>query len=406
MDVVAAIILKKDRFLIARRPANKARPLLWEFPGGKVEPGETHAQALARECAEELGVQIHVGRQYMQVEHRYPDITVCLFVYTAALERDEPRALEGQELAWVTANETAGYSFCPADTDILKRLCAAHGQYADLHVHSQHSDGTLTTAEIVSRAAALGIGYLALTDHNSLDGLPSARAACRKAGIRFLPAVEIDTLDIGHDVHILAYGFDDKDAGFIDFVRENHARLDSLSKRLIHRMQADGHPVTLAAYEAFSQDPRKGGWKALQYLLRSGRASCMREVLALYTTYGCSFDSGGFPSIPHTIRAIQAAKGKAILAHPRESLDRGNRTDFSGWLGHIMAYGLDGIECYHPSQSEEDTRLCLALCRERGLIVTSGSDAHGAFQAEQMGELRTEISDLFLNGLQFEEPDT
>lgn len=405
MDVVAAIILHEARFLVARRPAHKARPLLWEFPGGKVEPGETHAQALLRECQEELGITIRVGRLYTQVEHAYPDITVNLFVYLATLSGGEPRALEGQELAWVTASETANHVFCPADTDILERLRKEHGQYADLHLHSQHSDGTLTPEEIVAQASALGIGYLALSDHNSLDGLPPARAACRKVGVRFLPGVELNALDDGHDVHTLAYGFDENDAAFAGYVRANRARLDGLSTRLIALMQADGHPVSLADYERFIPDPRVGGWKAMQYLPARGLGSGMWEVLGWYTRYGCSFDTGQFPSVPDTIDIIHRAHAKAVLAHPRESLERGKKTDFPAWLDRMMAYGFDGIECYHPSQSDADIRFCVDLCRARGLIITAGSDAHGAFSAAQMGELRTTIGDLTMGGLVFEQPD-
>ncbi len=404
MDVVAAIILQDTSFLIARRPAGKARPLLWEFPGGKVEPGETHAQALTRECREELGIDLRVGRLFMQVEHTYPDIKVRLFVYCATIANGTPRALEGQKLAWITASQTAEYTFCPADADILERLRAAHGQYADLHLHSQHSDGTLTPEQIVAKAKELGIGFLALADHNSLDGLPAARIACKEAGIRFLPCVELNTLDGGHDVHVLAYGFDAHNPAFGAYVQANRARLDDLSTRLIRHMQEDGHPVSISDFDTFVPDPAQGGWKALQYLRQRNMGQGMWEILSWYERYGCSFDTGGFPSIPETIRAIHAAGGKAVLAHPRESLERGHRTHFPEWLQRMVAFGFDGIECYHPSQSKDDIRLCKETCTAHGLLITSGSDAHGTFSAAQMGELRTVIADLDLRSMCFEEP--
>ena len=123
-EVVAALIWREDRFLICRRPANKARGLLWEFVGGKIEPGETGPQALVRECREELGVEITVGDVFMDVVHAYPDITVHLTLYRAALGEDQPRLLEHAAMAWISPEEIPKYEFCPADERILARLMA------------------------------------------------------------------------------------------------------------------------------------------------------------------------------------------------------------------------------------------------------------------------------------------
>ncbi|NLE19792.1 MAG: (deoxy)nucleoside triphosphate pyrophosphohydrolase [Clostridiales bacterium] len=123
-DVVAALIWREGRFLACRRPAHKARALLWEFPGGKVDPGETPEQALLRECREELAADLEIGEVYMRVVHAYPDLTVRLTLYHAAIPRGEPQMLEHAELRWVAPRETRGMDFCPADTDILKKLRA------------------------------------------------------------------------------------------------------------------------------------------------------------------------------------------------------------------------------------------------------------------------------------------
>lgn len=118
-EVVAALIWQKDRFLICQRPAHKARGLLWEFVGGKVEPGETREQALIRECREELGVILTVGDVFAEVTHVYPDLTVHLVLYHAAIAEGTPQKLEHHDLRWVTAAELDGFSFCPADEEIL-----------------------------------------------------------------------------------------------------------------------------------------------------------------------------------------------------------------------------------------------------------------------------------------------
>ncbi len=120
--VVAALIWCERRFLICRRPQNKARGMLWEFVGGKVEPKETDRAALMRECREELGVDIAAGELYMQVTHPYPDLTVQLVLYHAAITRGTPQKYEHDDLRWITADETDGFDFCPADTEILQKI--------------------------------------------------------------------------------------------------------------------------------------------------------------------------------------------------------------------------------------------------------------------------------------------
>ena len=122
VDVVAALIWEGDRFLICRRPANKARALLWEFVGGKVETGETKEETLIRECREELGITVSVGDVFMEVIHQYPDITIRLTLFAAAILEGTPRRLEHSELKWITSDEIPAHSFCPADEEILKRL--------------------------------------------------------------------------------------------------------------------------------------------------------------------------------------------------------------------------------------------------------------------------------------------
>ena len=121
-EVVAALIWRGDRFLICQRPAHKARGLLWEFVGGKVEPGETKRQALIRECREELDIGITVGELFMEVVHEYPDLTVHLTLFHASIAAGEPRLLEHNALQWITAGEIPAYEFCPADEVILNRL--------------------------------------------------------------------------------------------------------------------------------------------------------------------------------------------------------------------------------------------------------------------------------------------
>ena len=121
-EVVAALIWRSGRFLACQRPAHKARGLLWEFVGGKVEPGETKEQALIRECWEELAVTVDVGEVYMEVDHVYPDLTVHLTLFHATLKDQEPQMLEHNDIRWILPSQIPEYDFCPADVDILAKL--------------------------------------------------------------------------------------------------------------------------------------------------------------------------------------------------------------------------------------------------------------------------------------------
>ncbi|MBE6923333.1 MAG: (deoxy)nucleoside triphosphate pyrophosphohydrolase [Ruminococcaceae bacterium] len=118
-DVVAALIWDRDRFMICQRPAHKARGLLWEFVGGKTEPGETMEAALIRECREELDITVSVGDIFTQVVHEYPDILIRLTLFHCTIAEGTPRMLEHNDIQWIRPDQIPEYDFCPADKDIL-----------------------------------------------------------------------------------------------------------------------------------------------------------------------------------------------------------------------------------------------------------------------------------------------
>lgn len=125
-EVVAALIWENGKFMICQRPAHKARGLLWEFVGGKVEPGETKEQALIRECREELAVEVKVGEVFMDVVHDYPDLLVHLTLFHATTQ-DIPQKLEHNDIRYITPAQIPQYDFCPADEEILKRIVKEYG---------------------------------------------------------------------------------------------------------------------------------------------------------------------------------------------------------------------------------------------------------------------------------------
>ena len=127
-EVVAALIWDDDKFMICQRPAHKSCALLWEFVGGKVDPGETKEQALVRECQEELDITLSVGGEFIDVVHQYPDITVHLTLFNATIAEGVPQKLEHNDIKWITPSEIPGYDFCPADTEILKKIISVYSK--------------------------------------------------------------------------------------------------------------------------------------------------------------------------------------------------------------------------------------------------------------------------------------
>lgn len=121
-EVAAALIWNNDKFMICRRPAHKSNALLWEFVGGKLEPGETKQEALIRECKEELNITVDVGEEFFDVVHQYPDILVHLTLFNATIAEGTPELLEHCDLKWITPKEIPDYTFCPADKDILEKI--------------------------------------------------------------------------------------------------------------------------------------------------------------------------------------------------------------------------------------------------------------------------------------------
>ncbi|MFA5637278.1 MAG: (deoxy)nucleoside triphosphate pyrophosphohydrolase [Anaerovoracaceae bacterium] len=120
--VVAALIWDNDKFMICQRPKDKARPLLWEFAGGKVDKGETKEEALKRELKEELDIEVKVMDVFTSVVHKYDDITINLTVFNTQIIKGVPKKIEHNDIRWIKVDEIKDYDFCPADKNILKEI--------------------------------------------------------------------------------------------------------------------------------------------------------------------------------------------------------------------------------------------------------------------------------------------
>lgn len=271
--------------------------------------------------------------------------------------------------------------------------------FADMHIHSLYSDGSYSPEEIVRIARASNVELISICDHNEVRGALAAAPIARAAGLKYLCGVEIDAIHRDIDIHILCYGADFNDAALLD--RIHHARwaLDEMSVELLRRMRKDYPQLSMEEFEAFKHDTRRGGWKMLQYLQHKGVTNDLRGGFPLYERYNVTYAAAGFAPAEEIIAAIHAAGGRAILAHPGVVFPTGRLTQFEAYLEECMDLRLDGVECYYARHSAGITRSCLDICRRRGALITAGSDCHGAFNHNEIGQTKTPVELLNLGDL-------
>ncbi len=267
---------------------------------------------------------------------------------------------------------------------------------ADLHIHSVCSDGTFTPEEIVSRARARGLGLISVCDHNVTEGTLETQKLAQAAGLGYITGVEIDALHRGTDVHILCYGADLQNEALLECIRRARSRLDDMSTELLLRMLPDYPNLSMAEYGALAHDPAQGGWKMLQYLRQKHVTQTLREGFAFYDRYNVRYADAGFDAAADVIPLIHAAGGRAVLAHAGVTFEWNTLNELLAQTRDALDAGFDGAECYYPRHDAGVTRSLVALCRQRGLLITAGSDCHGAFNHSEIGQTRTPIELLVI----------
>lgn len=271
--------------------------------------------------------------------------------------------------------------------------------FVDMHIHSIYSDGTYTPEDIVRHALADGAELIAVCDHNVIQGTLEVMPLARAAGLVCIPGVEIDAIWRDLDVHILCYGADFENEALMAIIRDARFCLDNMSSQLLLRMQRDYPQLDFDEYTAMPHDTKLGGWKMLKYLWMKGISKDMRDGFRFYDAYGVTYAAAGFRSVETVIDAVHIAGGRAVLAHPGVTLPYRDMDDFKKQLGEILELGFDGVECHYPRNSKALTRACQDICRKRDMMITAGSDCHGAFGRHIICDTRTERDQVYLKGL-------
>ena len=250
----------------------------------------------------------------------------------------------------------------------------------DLQSHSTHSDGALAPADVVARAADAGVTLLALTDHDSVDGVPEALAAARVKNIALVPAAELSSVHDGHeDLHILGYAFDHTDSTLLDALEDFRADRVRRIFAMADRLRELGFALDDARFRAHAAPGRPHLADAL--LAHPANAQRLRDEgidgkNALFPAYLVPGAPGyvrrSRPTVPQAIDVIHAAGGLAVWAHPFWDLDEPLDT-----LHEFAGFGIDGVEAFYPTFTAEQTAQLHAAARERGLLTTGSTDFHG-----------------------------
>ncbi len=268
---------------------------------------------------------------------------------------------------------------------------------ADLHIHTTASDGTWTPAEVVAQALQCGLGLLAVTDHDSIANVAEVGKLATAAGIKFLPGAEICSTKEGLSFHILGYGIDITNKPLLELMQHNEALLEQKDVDSIRILAQEGWDVDVAEFAHYSYDKRRGGWRALAYLLDKGLCSGVSDFFTRIFTPEHDLGFPDFPSISDVVAAIHCAGGVALCAHAASGF---HGPGLERVMDILRTENLDGFECYHSNHTLEGTQRLLRHCQKHGLLISGGSDCHGAFvPTRHLGEPYVDTEMLRLGGL-------
>lgn len=246
----------------------------------------------------------------------------------------------------------------------------------DLHIHSTFSDGTLRPEQLISLAKAKGLTALALTDHDTMEGVASAVQAGEAAGVEVIPGLEISVVHHGNDMHILAYFSEVEHSGLTAALGELQTAREDRNKKILQKLNDLGISITLGELWNKSRVGQTGRPHIAQVLVEKGVVRNIDEAFLKYLKKGAkAYVSRFVYRAEEAIAMIREAGGVSVLAHPA-SLDRSLKK-VPAVVAELVSYGLGGLECYYPTHSVRMRKTLLALAQEHKLVVTGGSDYHG-----------------------------
>jgi len=254
----------------------------------------------------------------------------------------------------------------------------------DLHLHTTASDGMWSPAELAARCAKSKIDIAAVSDHDTADGLPEAQAAFKEAGIKLVQGVELSA-DFTGELHILGYGIDPKSSQLQEFLRIQRRRRDERNPQLVENLRRAGINITMREVQEEAGGEVCGRSHIARILVRKGYCRNVSEGFNKYLLPGCpTFAPRLRPSSGECIEVIKAAGGYAVLAHP--GLIVIDQDGLVSLMNRLCDQGLFGIEAIYLRHSAAQTKFFFEYAAQHSLIVTCGSDCHGAPNGPKPGE--------------------
>ncbi len=246
----------------------------------------------------------------------------------------------------------------------------------DLHIHTTASDGTDSPAEVVARAAALGLRAIAVTDHDNASGIPEAMGAGARLGVEVIPGVELSTDWQGHKAHLLGYFIDAASPALAPALNWAVTEREERNAKMVALMQKDGFDISLEALAAEFPGTVLGRPHMAEHLMRKGYVSSVKEAFNRYLADGMPYClPKGRLELGRAIECIRGSGGVAVLAHP---LQYGHDDDtLRQFIDDAAALGVAGLEAIYSEHSPEDEAKVRRMAAERGLCITGGSDYHG-----------------------------
>lgn len=267
----------------------------------------------------------------------------------------------------------------------------------DLHIHTTASDGTWTPAELVEQVQLAGIDAFAVTDHDSVSNVAETARLAAEAKLKFIPAAEVCATKSDLSIHILGYGIDIYNKSLLELLHHNEALLEQKDVDSIAMLERDGWDVSAAEFARYTYDRRRGGWRALAYLVDKGLCSGVNDFFQRIFTAEHDLGFPVFPGITEVCGAIHAAGGVALCAHAASGF---HGPGLERVLDALREEPLDGFECYHSGHNAEGTARLVQHCKKHGWLISGGSDCHGSFvPGRLLGKPEVDTAMLNLPGL-------